>query len=1081
MQRTAKPYHHLPARPRALLGFLFLLLYNTSFAQHIIFNRVAPPPGKSFFHVTGMVQDRQGYVWLATKNGLFKYDGYQYTQYRNNPIDASTLGSDFLECIGIDRDGLLWIGTFSSGLDRMDPTTGKFTHFRHDPENPSSLANDTVSALLVDKYGTLWVGAGSLDRFDPGTNSFTHFRNNPDVFTSLSCDEVRTIYEDREGSLWIGTGSVYSSRAGNPQIGGLNRMDRKTGRFERFMSDPGNPNSLVNNKVRALFEDSKGNFWVGTAGDGLHLMNRSTGTFQHFTYDGQHPERLSRPALSANSAYDHITFITEDARGALWIGTSESGMNYYDPVTKLVTHYSSGKDSAGLFRDFFVWTTLRTREGVLWISTIHGELYRINLLEGSVPFVSVPVYGLHGILESNDNTRWLANDKGGLIHQTRDGKLLKKFLNDPQSADSISGNDVSCLAEDSNGVIWAGTFGNGLNRYDPATGLFAKYEFDEGRTGICNNTIISLYNTSRYLWVSTFDGLSRMDKTNQTFRNYFFHPPNPNIEYPNVVAGVLQDSKGLWWASCWHNGGAVRFDPETGKQKLYLQGASLIKIIEDHAGVIWVAGQEALFYYNREKDEFTKYEDPLFLNETTGIDNLIEDAKGNLWLTTPIGLVRINRERNETTSFGSSYGIRGDAFYALSASRGKDGKLYFGYSGGFFAFYPDDLARGMRPPEIALNAFRLADKIISPQPGGVLEEPLETVSRIKLRYDQDVFSFEFTGIDFSNPEGNRHLFMLENYDKGWNLAGADRKVIYYNVPPGKYIFRMKVVNGYGVWSTRNIEVIITPPWWTTWWFRIGAILLIVGIFYSFVRWQVRQKFNQQLERSEKDKQLAELRQKTGDLEMQALRAQMNPHFVFNSLNAINRFILENNKTQASEYLTKFSRLVRLILQNSQSTLITLESELDSLHLYLELEALRFDHRFAYSVNIAGDLDPDVLKVPPLIIQPYAENAIWHGLMHKEEKGYLEIDIRQVENNLVITVRDNGVGRKQSAARTGKSATKHKSMGLSITADRIAHLQQAGVGAPVVINDLEHGDGSPAGTEVIIKIPVIYDKSDTSGR
>ena len=179
--------------------------------------------------------------------------------------------------------------------------------------------------------------------------------------------------------------------------------------------------------------------------------------------------------------------------------------------------------------------------------------------------------------------------------------------------------------------------------------------------------------------------------------------------------------------------------------------------------------------------------------------------------------------------------------------------------------------------------------------------------------------------------------------------------------------------------------------------------------------------------------------------MQALRAQMNPHFVFNSLNAINRFILQNNKTQASEYLTKFSRLVRMILQNSQSTFITLESELESLKLYLELEALRFDYRFEYNINVPKDIDIDVLKVPPLIIQPYAENAIWHGLMHKEEKGHL-VDRYPCRKMIIccFIIKDDGIGRRQSAAMTSKSATKHKSMGLKITADRIANLQRSAI-------------------------------------
>jgi LytS/YehU family sensor histidine kinase len=230
----------------------------------------------------------------------------------------------------------------------------------------------------------------------------------------------------------------------------------------------------------------------------------------------------------------------------------------------------------------------------------------------------------------------------------------------------------------------------------------------------------------------------------------------------------------------------------------------------------------------------------------------------------------------------------------------------------------------------------------------------------------------------------------------------------------------------------------------------------------------------QLKRSEKETQLAEMRQRTTEMEMQALRAQMNPHFIFNSLNSINRFILQNNRAQASEYLTKFSKLVRLILQNSQASLISLESELESLQLYLEIEALRFNYHFDYKISVPKDLDIEVLKVPPLIIQPYVENAIWHGLMHKEEKGQLDIEVSQEDNFLYFKITDSGIGRKQAAALASKSVTKHRSMGLRITADRIAMLQSSnGNESPVTINDLINSDGSAAGTEVTIKIPVVY--------
>jgi LytS/YehU family sensor histidine kinase len=275
---------------------------------------------------------------------------------------------------------------------------------------------------------------------------------------------------------------------------------------------------------------------------------------------------------------------------------------------------------------------------------------------------------------------------------------------------------------------------------------------------------------------------------------------------------------------------------------------------------------------------------------------------------------------------------------------------------------------------------------------------------------------------------------------------------------------------------------ISPAFWNTWWFRTIAVIFVLGVFYLVILYRTRQKFTLQLERTGKEKQIAELGQKTAELqqqkiemEMQALRAQMSPHFIFNSLNSINRFILQNNRQQASEYLTKFSRLVRMILQNSQASLISLESELESLKLYLEMEALRFNYHFAYKISVPKDLDIDVLKVPPLIIQPFVENAIWHGLMHKDEKGQLDIEASHEGGYLFFRITDDGIGRKKAAELASKSATKHKSLGLQITADRIAMMQSNnGVESPVTINDLINADGSAAGTEVIIKIPILYD-------
>ncbi len=1062
--------------------FWLILVFSqpfTGYTQTILFNRVSPPEGKIFEHITGMVQDRQGYMWLASKRGLFRYDGHQMKLYTPNPLDPNSLASNLLEAICMDTAGKIWLGTMDSGLERFDPETGIFTHYRQVPGDPSSLQMKGVWALLVDREGTLWIGGDGLGRFDPMTGKFTHFRHRPDDPASLSSNEVISIYEDRQGELWIGTGSVYSSNARNPAFGGLNRMHKRSGTFTRYLHDPRDPTSLANNKVRAIYEDRKGNFWVGTAGDGLHTMDRSTGKFKRYPYDPRHPEKLSRPPLKKEPFFDHITFIRDDTTGAIWIGTAESGLNHYNPETQKTTHYELNRDSEGSFNDRTPWYMYESAEGVLWISTLFGNLYRINPLRGKIPHYAITDRGIHSFYEEPNGTVWLGSELDGLLQTDGKGVVMRKYAYDPRDPGSISSAKVHFVTADRKGDILAGTFGGGLNILDRQKGTFVRYVHDpENDRSLSNNHVLFLYEGGGAdLWVATLRGLNRMDREKGTFTRFIFFPADSIEINTNIVTSVLKDRTGKWWAGSWMKGGIQQFNPLNGKFKTYLKGASIMVLREGADGLLWAGSSEGLFYYDRDVDRFLLYDDPVFLNENTAIFSLLEDDQGSLWASTPAGIIRINRKRNETSLYGINYGVIGEDLGIGAGYKGRDGKLFFGNVSGYYAFYPNEFTQGMKPPAIILSEFRVANKLVTPGDGGPLQEPLSQIKSIRLRHSQNVFSFDFAGIDFANPSENRHLFMLENYDEDWNLASSERRAIYFNVPPGRYVFRVKVANSYGVWAERSIEVIITPPWWSTWWFRIAAVLSIAGIFYAVVRWRMNQKFNRQLEISEKEKQLAELQHKTSELEMQALRAQMNPHFIFNSLNSINRFILQNNKTQASEYLTKFSRLVRMILQNSQAALITLESELESLKLYLELEAVRFDHRFTYNIAVAGDLEIEDLKVPPLIIQPYAENAIWHGLMHKEEKGHLEIEVTRAQGHLTLKITDDGIGRRQSAAMTSKSATLHKSMGLKITADRIAMLERLKGGqaeSPVSIRDLVHPDGTAAGTQVIIKIPAVYD-------
>jgi hypothetical protein len=430
--------------------------------------------------------------------------------------------------------------------------------------------------------------------------------------------------------------------------------------------------------------------------------------------------------------------------------------------------------------------------------------------------------------------------------------------------------------------------------------------------------------------------------------------------------------------------------------------------------------------------------------------------------------VTLNAQRQVSRVYGKNYGITGNQLCIGSSHKGADGKLFFGTNSGYFVFPPGEPNKETKAPDIVLTDFRLAGR--GSGKDTVLKEPLWQAKQIRLKHNQNDFAFTFAVIDYNSPEDNRHFFMLENYDEGWNEAGSERKAIYYNVPPGKYVFRVKGANSNGIWTSKSINLVVTPPWWQTWWFRTIAVLAIVALIYSLVRWRLHQKFRHQLEQSEKEKQLAEFQQQKVELEMQALRAQMNPHFIFNCLSSINRFILKNESVAASDYLTKFSRLIRMVLNNSKKTFISLEDELEMLRLYLEMERLRFQYSFNYNISFRNEIDPSGIFIPPLLLQPFAENAIWHGLMHKEGNGHLDLELSLENKILTCIISDDGIGRKNATKIKSKSAQKDKSLGLQITTERLALLNRdIGEQTFFTIEDVTDQSGYAAGTKVILKI------------
>ncbi|MFK7970687.1 MAG: histidine kinase, partial [Bacteroidia bacterium] len=356
----------------------------------------------------------------------------------------------------------------------------------------------------------------------------------------------------------------------------------------------------------------------------------------------------------------------------------------------------------------------------------------------------------------------------------------------------------------------------------------------------------------------------------------------------------------------------------------------------------------------------------------------------------------------------------------------------------------------------------------------VLQNPIKSdtavhlIKRLSLKPDENFFSFEFSSIAFTAGDKNTFRYRLLNFDDNWTTASERKFANYTNVPPGEYKFQLQVANNEGIWNEKpcSLSVHIARPWWNTAWFWLLSAIGIAGLVYSIYMYRTRQIRKEERLRLHYEQRLS-------DMEMSALRAQMNPHFIFNAMNSIEYFIINNEQEKAIDYLNRFSRLIRLILQNSKSTIVPLKDDLEALKLYLEIENMRFDELFEYEIKIEKNLDTALIKVPPMLMQPYVENAIWHGLLQKKRKdGKIGLTIRKDKGSLICLIEDNGIGRAAAEQLKSKSGTRKKSFGMKITSDRLEALNKiTGTNASVHIYDLQNKEHEPAGTRVELIIPV----------
>jgi ligand-binding sensor domain-containing protein len=1033
--------------------------------QQVNFIKVPGANGITLGRVNSITRDPKGVMWFSDQDNrcIVRYDGTQMTRFFHDPLNPNSLGGRYPECIFADSAGIIWIGFLGMGVDRFDPATASFTHFRNQTNDTNSLANDTVTSLLVDHLGNFWIGTHEgLDLLDKATGKFRHFKSIEWDSTTLTDPVVRALYEDHEGTLWVGTGFPWIEPADR---GGLSRFNRESGTFTRYLADPKNPHRLINNKVRSIFEDSRGVFWVGTGGDGLHTLDRRTGQFQRYRYDPSKPDQLSRPPLVENIS-DHITFITEDALGLIWIGTFANGMNRYDPVTRKITHFGGSSVQPGNLKDKSCWWAYPTRDGQLWIATQEPNLYRVDLFANTISLYETGKGRINSFYKESPHVLWLGTESG-LIRKDLANGSSRRYQNDPANPNSLGANRVIYILKDRKGDdLWLATYGGGLNQFNPGTGIFKRYKHDPANPeSIAGNDVYSIHEDAQSdLWLATERGLEHMDRVTGKFTHYKENPNDTTSLSSNLITYVLDASPDELWVGTYYTG-LNRMNRTTGRCKLYLPSAYVTCMYKDADSVLWVGSSNGLYRYDAGADTFVLFGENNTGRRISTVACIVGDDENNLWLATSSGIFRIDPTRERVILYDTRNGVEGFStqgeYSGTSAAYGKDGQIFFGAAVGYYAFYPKNLRITSDVPKIELSKLWLKGQLVNAGSVGSLQKPIANTDTIRLHYDQNTFTLGFTAIDYNSPGDKSIYYKLENYDLDWRPADADQKAYYFNMAPGNYVFKLKVSNSTnGATAERAFLIVISGPWWKSWW-AYGLYFLTIGtIIFLFDRMQRRRLIRRERERS-----------MLRDLEMQALRAQMNPHFIFNCLSSINNFITKSETEAASDYLTKFSRLIRLVLNNSKRTYIPLEDELRMLGLYLEMEQLRYKDTFTWCIHAEPDIDTAELFIPPLLFQPFVENAVWHGLMHKAEPGWLKISIRVEENVLIGIIEDNGVGRSFAAAVESRSARKDKSMGIQITRQRLALMNGNAslTEDDFAIEDLVDRAGNAAGTKVILRI------------
>ena len=571
------------------------------------------------------------------------------------------------------------------------------------------------------------------------------------------------------------------------------------------------------------------------------------------------------------------------------------------------------------------------------------------------------------------------------------------------------------------------------------------------------------------MWVATNLGLCCVNLKNKTHRFYTPQKNNKNAIPNHDIFDLLLDDETLYVTT--GNGLAIyNYDSDDFSNYYLPDSLTRNDVVKNNGFFDIVDGEDGRFYigsysngmlaFSPDKRQFKTPKVMGYLG--TMVYAIVPDDHGALWASTSKGIMKYDLITKETMNYDVSDGLQGSEFSPNAFMKSKDGFVFFGGFGGFNYFKPDEIQLETQEPKVVITKVLTSD--------GKKYRYLTHGDTIHMSYKYNSFEIEFATMNLLRRNMVKYAYMLDNYDREWSYYKSNHRYVDYNkMRPGTYVFKIKAANEVNVWTEEPVAltIIIHPAWYQRTWFKISVILLLSFIAFVVVKERnkiVNHKREQKRIINELETQMLQLKQKT-------LQLQMNPHVIFNTLNSIQQYILNNDAANAVSYLSSFSKLMRRILNNSNERYITLSDEIEAVSLYLQLESMRLGNRFNYKIEVDSEIDAKNIEIAPLIVQPFVENAIIHGLVPKKDNCFLSIRFSKLsDDKLLCVIEDNGVGRKHSEMMKQERGSSHKSYGMSITKRRLETLTKISNDEfSVEIVDLYDDNGNAAGTRVNIII------------